>query len=569
MEHTEHCNYLDRNGMSRIKTDLNNRHSHNDANDMLRTAVAKSRQISVGIVGAGFAGLRCADVLLRHGFKVTVLEARNRLGGRVAQSNHLGHLVDLGPNWIHGSNDNPIMKIAHETETKLHAWDEEAIVYDPEGKPLEDKEVEQHNTLLWDDGLIAAAFKYSNEYHDSIDPQRSLFDFFSEKVQSLFEDEPTDIAKRKRKTLLQFASMWGCYIGSPVTRQSLKFFWLEEVIEGENPFVAETYHKILDAVAGPAKKGSDIRLNREVLKIKSEASGSTKDEKLPQPSVTLADGESLVFDEVVVTTPLGWLKGNKTAFEPALPARLSSAIDNISYGTLDKVYITFPNAFWNSSSGSSQSASVNGIDPEGKTPNATATITPLHQPPSNDNTTSSPSLLNWLQPHYASSTNPQQWEQFGMNLAALRKDCAQPTILFYIQGPQSKYIGELVASSKSDQDLDDKLKNFFEPYYSLLPNFDAKDPKCTPKAFLATAWAIDKFAGYGSYANFQVGLEKGDEDIETMRHGMPERHVWLAGEHTAPFIALGTSTGAYWSGEAVGERIAKAYGKAEGEESKS
>jgi NADPH-dependent 2,4-dienoyl-CoA reductase/sulfur reductase-like enzyme len=47
------------------------------------------------IVGAGFAGLRCADVLTRHGFQVTILEARNRLGGRVAQSNHLGHVVDL------------------------------------------------------------------------------------------------------------------------------------------------------------------------------------------------------------------------------------------------------------------------------------------------------------------------------------------------------------------------------------------------------------------------------------------------------------------------------------------
>lgn len=38
---------------------------------------------SIGIVGAGFAGLRCADVLLQHGFDVTIFEARNRVGGRV------------------------------------------------------------------------------------------------------------------------------------------------------------------------------------------------------------------------------------------------------------------------------------------------------------------------------------------------------------------------------------------------------------------------------------------------------------------------------------------------------
>ena len=37
----------------------------------------------VAIVGAGFAGLRCADVLIRSGAKVTIYEARDRVGGRV------------------------------------------------------------------------------------------------------------------------------------------------------------------------------------------------------------------------------------------------------------------------------------------------------------------------------------------------------------------------------------------------------------------------------------------------------------------------------------------------------
>lgn len=63
--------------------------------DMLGRTATMSKQISVGIIGAGFAGLRCADVLLQRGFKVTIFEARNRLGGRVGQSWHLGHAVDL------------------------------------------------------------------------------------------------------------------------------------------------------------------------------------------------------------------------------------------------------------------------------------------------------------------------------------------------------------------------------------------------------------------------------------------------------------------------------------------
>lgn len=54
-----------------------------------------------------------------------------------------------------------------------------------------------------------------------------------------------------------------------------------------------------------------------------------------------------------------------------------------------------------------------------------------------------------------------------------------------------------------------------------------------------------------------------------LREGVPERGVWFAGEHTAPFVALGTVTGAYWAGEGVGRRILGAYGLESGEGGKS
>jgi len=52
-----------------------------------------------------------------------------------------------------------------------------------------------------------------------------------------------------------------------------------------------------------------------------------------------------------------------------------------------------------------------------------------------------------------------------------------------------------------------------------------------------------------------AGLTEADRDIEVMREGVPSEGVWIAGEHAAPFVALGTVTGAYWSGEGVGRRI--------------
>jgi hypothetical protein len=72
----------------------------------------KHEMLHVCVVGAGFAGLRCAEVLIEEGVQVTILEARNRIGGRVScpqyetkrttdkrlqvhQMDLLGHTVDM------------------------------------------------------------------------------------------------------------------------------------------------------------------------------------------------------------------------------------------------------------------------------------------------------------------------------------------------------------------------------------------------------------------------------------------------------------------------------------------
>lgn len=53
--------------------------------------------------------------------------------------------------------------------------------------------------------------------------------------------------------------------------------------------------------------------------------------------IQVAGGQTLEFDEAVVTAPLGWLQRHLDAFEPALPARTAKAIQSISYGCLEKV----------------------------------------------------------------------------------------------------------------------------------------------------------------------------------------------------------------------------------------
>lgn len=57
---------------------------------------------NVIIIGAGAAGLGAAQESLKQGMTVKVLEARNRLGGRIESVDMGPYKVDMGASWIHG-----------------------------------------------------------------------------------------------------------------------------------------------------------------------------------------------------------------------------------------------------------------------------------------------------------------------------------------------------------------------------------------------------------------------------------------------------------------------------------
>ena len=56
------------------------------AKDHESATTRRHQQLHVGIVGAGLAGLRCAEVLAEADIRVTLIEARDRLGGRVSSA---------------------------------------------------------------------------------------------------------------------------------------------------------------------------------------------------------------------------------------------------------------------------------------------------------------------------------------------------------------------------------------------------------------------------------------------------------------------------------------------------
>ena len=64
------------------------------------------------IIGAGISGLAAADYLIDHGNEVLVLEARDRIGGRIWSYLWNGITIEEGANWIHTSVGNPLTAFA-------------------------------------------------------------------------------------------------------------------------------------------------------------------------------------------------------------------------------------------------------------------------------------------------------------------------------------------------------------------------------------------------------------------------------------------------------------------------
>ena len=64
-----------------------------------------TQRTNVIVIGAGFAGLKAASDLVAKGKTVTVVEARDRVGGRVEAGELCGQVIDRGAQWIGPGHD--------------------------------------------------------------------------------------------------------------------------------------------------------------------------------------------------------------------------------------------------------------------------------------------------------------------------------------------------------------------------------------------------------------------------------------------------------------------------------
>lgn len=306
--------------------------------------------------------------------------------------------------------------------------------------------------------------------------------------------------------------------------------------------MSSTHRAIIEKIAKSVNENADIRLSTVAKNIHTEPKES-KGQKI----VVETTCGTFAFDELIVTIPLGCLKKEALTFRPELPSNIRSAIASASYSGLEKAYIAFPVAFWESQN-----------ETAGNTNKGCFTTTKIY-----------PTFT-----HFLRSTNvPKQQQSWTIEMVSLSSPevfgvHAQPVLLFDLWDKAAVQVASAITELEPfSSEYYKTIIEFFQPFYSQLPNYQEGHPDCIPTATLATNWQKDEYAGYGSYTNFKTHVngkagENGpmiDDGVRAMRKGVPERGIWFAGEHTAPFITLGTSTGAYCSGEAVARRIIEAH----------
>ncbi len=280
------------------------------------------------VVGAGVAGLTAARLLARAGQEVVVLEARDRVGGRVVTDRRYGLATDLGASWIHGITDSPVAAAAEafgmrtvEFTVGGYQPDSRPIAYyGPDGQRLSDAATQ---SFIGDIHAVDATLL---EVVAASAPDASYRDVTDEAIaHQRWDDER---AQRVREYLEHRSEeQYGAWI------EDLAAHGLDDdTIDGDEVVFPDGYDRLPSHLA----EGLDIRLTHVVTHVRWSPDGV---------EVT-TDFGTLSADNAVITVPVGVLQSDDFVIEPPLPAPVAGALSRLTMNAFEKVFLRFPTKFW-------------------------------------------------------------------------------------------------------------------------------------------------------------------------------------------------------------------------------
>uniref|UniRef100_A0A182WDD8 Amine oxidase n=1 Tax=Anopheles minimus TaxID=112268 RepID=A0A182WDD8_9DIPT len=302
------------------------------------------------IIGAGAAGVAAATRLIERGYKnVKILEAENRIGGRIHTVPFGANVVDLGAQWCHGEKGN----VCYELGSKYNVFDSNSARYErfvltrSNGEQIPKERSEKLLGLIWS---ILETHK-----HELTGYRGSLGAFIMGKFRALLETpEYADVNDDTAYQVLEFfhkfensieasdswfdtsgpgyLHYWECDGDLLLNWRDKGYRTVLEILMKRHPLTTAT-----DAI----NLEDYTHFNKTVANINWTAG--------PDSLVSIRCTDNSVYDadHVICTISLGVLKERyQTLFTPDLPPIKRNAIQGLTIGTVNKLFLEFDKPFW-------------------------------------------------------------------------------------------------------------------------------------------------------------------------------------------------------------------------------
>uniref|UniRef100_A0A182PI88 Amine oxidase n=1 Tax=Anopheles epiroticus TaxID=199890 RepID=A0A182PI88_9DIPT len=302
------------------------------------------------IIGAGAAGVAAATRLIERGYKnVKILEAENRIGGRIHTVPFGANVVDLGAQWCHGEKGN----VCYELGSKYNVFDSNSARYErfvltrSNGEQIPKERSEKLLGLIWS---ILETHK-----HELTGYRGSLGSFIMGKFRTLLETpEYADVNDETAYQVLEFfhkfensieasdswfdtsgpgyLHYWECDGDLLLNWRDKGYRTVLEILMKRHP-----HPTAVDAI----NLEDYTHFNKTVANINWTAGPDSL------VSVRCTDNSVYDADHVICTISLGVLKERyQTLFTPDLPPIKRNAIQGLTIGTVNKLFLEFDKPFW-------------------------------------------------------------------------------------------------------------------------------------------------------------------------------------------------------------------------------
>lgn len=455
------------------------------------------------VVGAGISGLRAAAVLHRKGCDVVVVEARDRIGGRILTTRKGDSVRDIGAAWMHETSQNNLVKLIPRLNIPYYYDDGTPLYYTREGRGGSQFKAKK----VADEFADYCEWYYENHPDAEDRPVNEFIKEFVLQHELITEDERYWAPQAVREVEL--------WIGTSTDQASSKH--LSYFVTERNLYMKGGYDRIVDWTAEPLQSDpAIIRLNHHVEHVEWDEDG--KDDGPVR--IHYKDGAGIAGvlegDAVVMTVPLGVYHHKLISFNPPLPSDIQKGMSKFSYGALGKVFFEFSDVFW----AKDNDQFVFYPSPPDESSDSLSESSVRSDTSVNSMREKEDNILN-----YATVTI-NLWIMTGG-----KELCVQ------IAEPLTQRI-EAMKDSK-------KIYRFFEPLFKLLRT---EPYKALPRlvSVETTHWTQDPLAGYGTYSADKVG-----DDPELFMEALGKHknsRLQFAGEHCT-MVANGCVHGAFKTGE--------------------